>query len=96
MAQRVKDLALPLLWLGLLPWYRIEPWLRNFHMPQGWPKEKKKFKHFHGSLKVLWALETMATGPNENVSLCRTYLVTFLGGLGLDWEHYFIAPWRQL
>ena len=32
----VKDLALSLLWL------RSDPWLRNFCMPQAWPKKKVK------------------------------------------------------
>ena len=27
-------------WLGLLLWYRFDPWLRNFHMPWGQPKKK--------------------------------------------------------
>ena len=30
--QGVKDLALSLQWLGLLLWYRFDPWNRNFDM----------------------------------------------------------------
>ena len=41
MAQQVKDLALPLQWLGSLLWYGLEPWPGNFHLLQVWPKEKK-------------------------------------------------------
>ena len=33
MVQWVKDLALPLLWLGLLLWHGFHPWPGNFHMP---------------------------------------------------------------
>lgn len=35
MAQWVKDPALSLLWFG------IDPWARNFHILQAWPKEEK-------------------------------------------------------
>ena len=31
-AQRVKDLALSLQWLGLLLWRGFDPWPGNFHM----------------------------------------------------------------
>ena len=41
MAQQVKDLALPLQWLGSLLWCGLEPWPGNFHLLQVWPKEKK-------------------------------------------------------
>ena len=43
-AQCVKDLALSLVWLKSLLWYGFYPWLRNFHIPQTWPKKKKKDK----------------------------------------------------
>ena len=33
MAQPVKDLVLPLLWLGLLLWLGSDPWPGNLHMP---------------------------------------------------------------
>ena len=39
-ARRVKDLALSLLWLGLLLWSRFKPWPRNLHMLQAQPKKK--------------------------------------------------------
>ena len=42
MVQQVKDLPLPLQWLGLLLWRRFKPWPGNFHMLQEWPKKKKK------------------------------------------------------
>ena len=41
MAQRVKDLALSLLGLGLLLWRGFYPWLRNFPTPKK-KKEKEK------------------------------------------------------
>ena len=40
----VKDLALSLQWLILLMWRGFDPWPRNFHMLQAWPKEKNKEK----------------------------------------------------
>lgn len=33
MAQRIKDPALPLLWLSLLLWLGLDSWPGNFHMP---------------------------------------------------------------
>ena len=36
MVQKVKDLALSLLW------HRFDLWPRNFHVPWPWPKKKKK------------------------------------------------------
>ena len=41
-AQWVKDLALPLLWLWLPPWRSFDPWPWNLCMPQGQPKRKKQ------------------------------------------------------
>ena len=38
-AQWVKDLALSLLWLGLLLWCRFDPWPGNFCRPWVWPKK---------------------------------------------------------
>ena len=35
-----KDLMLSLQWLGSLLWCRFNPWPKNFHMPQAWPKKK--------------------------------------------------------
>ena len=37
-----KDLSLSLQQLGLLLWCRLNPWPRNFCMPQAWPKTKTK------------------------------------------------------
>ena len=42
MAQQVKDQALSLQWLGLLPWLRFDSWPGNFHMPQAQPKKKTR------------------------------------------------------
>ena len=41
MAQWVKDLALSLLWLRSLLWWRLDPWPC---MPRAWPKKKKIVK----------------------------------------------------
>ena len=43
-AQWVKDMALSLEWLGSLLWLGFDPWPRNFHVSQAWPKKKKKDK----------------------------------------------------
>ena len=43
-AQQVKDLVLSLLWLWLLLQRGFDPWARNVHMVQAWPKKKKKKK----------------------------------------------------
>ena len=45
-AQWVKDLALSLLWLGLLLWHRFNLCPRIFYMSWPWPKKKKKAIYF--------------------------------------------------
>ena len=40
-AQRVKDLALSLLWLGSLTWLGFDLWPGNFCMPPVQPKNNK-------------------------------------------------------
>ena len=40
--QQFKDLALPLLWLRLLLWHRLNPQSRNFHMLWAQPKKKEE------------------------------------------------------
>ena len=45
MAQWVKDMALSLEWLGSLLWLGFDPWPRNFHVSQAWPKKKKKTRN---------------------------------------------------
>ena len=39
MVQQVKDLALSPRWLGSLQCPGFDPWPKNFHMPQAWPKK---------------------------------------------------------
>ena len=39
MAQQVKDLALPLLWLRSLLWGRLDPWLRELLHAMGMAKK---------------------------------------------------------
>ena len=41
MAQRVKDLALSLLWLSSRLWFKFDLWLQNWHVP--WEEPKKIF-----------------------------------------------------
>ena len=41
-AQWIKDLAWSLQWLRLLLWLGFHPWPGKFHVPQAWPKKKKK------------------------------------------------------
>ena len=43
-AQWVKDPMLSLQWLRLLLWRRLDPWPRNFCMPQAQPKKEKNQK----------------------------------------------------
>ena len=43
MAQRVRDLALSLLWLWLQLGHGFDPWPRNFCMLLVWQKKKKKY-----------------------------------------------------
>ena len=42
MAQQVKDPASSLLGIESLLWRGFDPWPRNLHMLQMWPKKKKK------------------------------------------------------
>ena len=44
MVRQVKDLALSLLWIRLLLWPEFDPWPKNFHVLQVWPKQKTKNK----------------------------------------------------
>ena len=48
-AQQVKDLALSLLSLWLLLWYRFYPWPGNFCMLRAQPKNKRKLP-----LGIVW------------------------------------------
>ena len=43
----VKNPVLSLKQHGSLLWYRFNPWPRNFHVLQAWPKKKKKKKKKH-------------------------------------------------
>ena len=51
-AQRVMDPALSLQRLRLLLRCRFDPWSGNFHMPQVWPKKRKKRKEKKGKQRV--------------------------------------------
>ena len=50
--QQVKDLALSLQWLRLLPWHGFDSCPRNFHKPQVWPKKKRKNCSEYGKFDV--------------------------------------------
>ena len=39
MAQWVKDQVWPLKWPGPQLWQEFNPWHRNFHLLQVWPKD---------------------------------------------------------
>ena len=67
MAQRVKGLTLLLQRLGLLLWQGFDPWPRNFHMPQVWPKKKKKKEK---NVKNIYSLDM-----RENFPIMRTIYV---------------------
>jgi len=47
--QWLKDLALSLLWLGLLLWPGSDLWPRNFCMPWAQPKTKTNKNKFKGN-----------------------------------------------
>ena len=47
MAQQVKDPALSLQGLGLLPWFRFDTWPRNFHKLRASPPKCKTNKTPH-------------------------------------------------
>lgn len=57
--QGVKDLALLLQWLGLLLWYRFDPWNRNFDML--WAYREKKFL-FH----TAYCCSRLLHDPDDN------------------------------
>ena len=52
--QQVKDLALSLQWLRLLPWPGFDACPRNFHKPQVWPKKKRKNCSEYGKFDVFF------------------------------------------
>ena len=56
-AQWVKDLALSLLWLRSLLWYKFDLWSGNFHMlkvrPNQTPTKKKQRKKENSVMIVL-------------------------------------------
>ena len=54
MAQRVKNLALSLLWLELLWWCRFDPWPGNFCTPPAQPKINKVNKFSRILIKIFF------------------------------------------
>ena len=52
MAHQVKDLALSLLWLRSLLWYRFNPWPSNFRMPWVWQKKKHTIEMFSSRVDI--------------------------------------------
>ena len=66
-AQRVKDLALSLLWLRLLLWHGFSSWPGNFCTQWSWPKRERQrtsilgWSHLlickakHGCVKLFWS-----------------------------------------
>lgn len=51
-AQRIKDLALSLHWLGSLLWLGLDPWPGKFHMPRAWQKERKEGRNSTPSSQI--------------------------------------------
>ena len=49
MVQRVKDLALSLLWLWVLLWLRFDPWPENFHILWVQPEKERKISGKQGA-----------------------------------------------
>lgn len=56
MAQRVKDQALSLLWLGLLTWCGCDPWPGTFSMPWAWPEKLYSSETFNVYFFISWIL----------------------------------------
>ena len=62
MVQRVKDLALSLLWLGM------NPWPGNFHMPRVWPKKKERKKNefeFRSQIPYFFKKQVVISSSNQ-------------------------------
>ena len=66
LVQWVKDLVLSMQQLGLLLWHKFDPWPRNFHMPQVWPKKKKKERK-KGNVAVQWEKNNKKKRKKGNV-----------------------------
>lgn len=76
MVQRVKDLALLLLWFGSLLWHRFRPWPGNFLMLQAWPKKiydpvffsifSESYNHHHYQISICHHPPTANPVPVRN------------------------------
>ena len=58
MAQRVEDVALLLLQLRLLLWFRFDPWSKNFHMLKVQPKKLTQINSF---IRLIWIEHLLGT-----------------------------------
>ena len=82
-AQRIRDLALSLLWLRSLLWHRVEPWYRYICMPKVQPKKKKKSQlrfHLHcdasrdpSKLQIV-----MLSGPRSLIATLLVFCILHL------------------
>lgn len=52
-AQRIKNLTLPLQHQGSLLWCRFNPWPRNFYLPGAWSNPQKRTTHSISRNKML-------------------------------------------
>ena len=92
----VMDLVLSLLWL------RFDPWPRNFHMPQAWPKRHISFFFFFLSHTCsIWNFPGQGSNPNCICDLHHSYgtsgSLTHCARLGvrpvsLQKHHWILAP----
>ena len=73
--QWVKELALSLLWLGLLLWIGLDPWPGNIYMPQAWPK---KGKHHSVLERPPWEAGYQMAGKSFDLSLSTFFLLSKL------------------
>ena len=58
MAQWIEDLALLLLWLGLLLWRGFDSWPRDVCMLGAWPKKINLIINFSTQMGSLFSLAT--------------------------------------
>lgn len=56
MAQRVEDLALPLMWFWLPMWHRFSSWPGKFPMPWAWPPKKERKREKGREREVVFCL----------------------------------------
>ena len=72
MGQWVKDSVLPQLWCRLQLWGGVNPWTRNFHMPQVWGKKKNQGKtHLIGDSGIYYT-KRIKNRKRMDICICIT------------------------